>query len=65
MTINCNLLYRYYRDHYACAAWIDALDPLFTKLSDAYMKILIADFGTDHMYAADGTFSHASAPWMT
>lgn len=28
------------------------------------MKILIDDFGTDHMYAADGTFSHAAAPWM-
>lgn len=53
------------RDHYACAAWIDALDPLFAKLSDDYMKILIDDFGTDHMYAADGTFSHAAAPWMT
>ena len=52
------------REHYACAAWIDALDPLFTKLSDSYMDILIDDFGTDHMYAADGTFSHAAAPWM-
>ena len=53
------------RDHYACAAWIDALDPLFRNLSDTYMEILIEDFGTDHFYAADGTFSHAAAPWRT
>ena len=39
---------------FAGRAWIDALDPLFAKLSDAYMKILIEDFGTDHIYAADG-----------
>ena len=43
---------------FAGRAWIDALDPLFAKLSDAYMKILIEDFGTDHIYAADG----AAAP---
>ena len=53
------------RAAFACAAWIDALDPLFNKLSDAYMKLLIEDFGTDHYYAADGTFSHAAAPWYS
>ena len=35
------------RAAFACAAWIDALDPLFNKLSDAYMKLLIEDFGTE------------------
>lgn len=29
------------------------------------MKVLISDFGTDHFYAADGTFSHAAAPWAS
>jgi hypothetical protein len=29
------------------------------------METLIEDFGTDHVYAADGTFSHASAPWLS
>lgn len=53
------------RSHYASAAWIDCEDPLFDKLADAYMKILIADFGTDHVYDADGTFSHAAAPWLS
>jgi hypothetical protein len=27
--------------------------------------VLIEDFGTDHFYAADGTFSHAEAPWLS
>ena len=47
------------------AAWaLDALDPLFEKLSDAYMKALINEFGTDHYYQADGYFSAAASPWM-
>jgi alpha-N-acetylglucosaminidase len=29
------------------------------------MQTLIADFGTNHYYAADGTFSHAAAPWAS
>ena len=47
------------------AAWaLDALDPLFEKLSDVYMKELIKEFGTDHYYQADGYFSAAASPWM-
>jgi hypothetical protein len=26
---------------------------------------MISDFGTDHYYAADGTFSHTAAPWAS
>lgn len=40
---------------------LDALDPLFTKLSDAYMKDLIKTFGTDHYYQADGCVSKSNA----
>ena len=43
---------------------LDALDPLFIKLSDAYMKALIAEFGTDHYYQADGFFNAAKGPWL-
>ena len=53
------------RDHFAAAAWVDALDPLFATIADKFMATLIADFGTDHYYAADGTFSHSAAPWMS
>ena len=30
--------------------FLDALDPLFARIADAYMKQLIAVFGTDHFY---------------
>jgi alpha-N-acetylglucosaminidase len=30
------------------AAWLDALDPLFGRIGDSFMKQLIQDFGTDH-----------------
>lgn len=34
-------------------SWLlDALDPLFAKLSDSYMELLIKRFGTDHYYQA-------------
>ena len=49
--------------HYA--AWLDALDPLFAKIGDRYMQHLIADFGTDHWYEADGYFSAGSPPWLS
>lgn len=29
--------------------WMDSLDPLYAKICDIWMKILIADFGTDHV----------------
>ena len=51
------------RAAHACAPWMDALDPLFNTTADLFMKTLIDDFGTDHYYAADGTFSHTAAPW--
>eukprot|EP01061_Rhynchopus_euleeides_P033960 TRINITY_DN5757_c0_g3_i1.p1 TRINITY_DN5757_c0_g3~~TRINITY_DN5757_c0_g3_i1.p1 ORF type:complete len:789 (+),score=233.10 TRINITY_DN5757_c0_g3_i1:42-2408(+) len=51
------------RNQYACAPWLDALDPLFNTTADLVMQTVIQDFGTDHYYAADGTFSHTSAPW--
>lgn len=46
------------------AAWLDSLDPLFGKIGDAVMKQLIADFGTDHWYEADGYFTAGSPPWL-
>jgi len=46
-------------------AWqLDALDPLFAKLSDRYMQILISTFGTDSFYQADGSFSAQAMPWL-
>ena len=44
-------------------AWMDSLDPLFTEIADAWMKQLIADFGTDHWYQLDGYFDGGTAPW--
>ena len=32
-------------------------------LSDTYMKLMIAEFGTDHYYQADGFFNSAKGPW--
>eukprot|EP00041_Stephanoeca_diplocostata_P021284 m.492801 g.492801 ORF g.492801 m.492801 type:complete len:897 (+) comp21786_c0_seq2:46-2736(+) len=43
---------------------LDALDPLFQTLADAYMKLLIAEFGTDHFYQADGFFNNKRGPWL-
>ena len=31
-------------------AWVSGTDPLFDKVADAWMKIMIEDFGTDHWY---------------
>jgi hypothetical protein len=46
-------------------AWaLDALDPLFAKLADEYMRRLIAEFGTDHYYQADGFFNSKKGPWL-
>jgi len=58
------------------AAWLDATDPLFGAIGDAFMKQLIADFGmdvdgdgvgdvTEHWYEADGYFSAGDAPWLS
>eukprot|EP00662_Eupelagonemidae_sp_cell21_P052682 gene52681-50565_t len=34
--------------------WIDSLDPLFSEIADAWMKVMTEDFGTDHWYQLDG-----------
>lgn len=34
-------------------AWLDGRDPLYTRVADAWMKQIIADFGTDHAWQAD------------
>ena len=38
-------------------AWLDGRDPLFTRVGDAWMKQILADFGTDHVWQMDGYFS--------
>eukprot|EP00035_Acanthoeca_spectabilis_P028652 m.471561 g.471561 ORF g.471561 m.471561 type:complete len:835 (-) comp31250_c0_seq1:128-2632(-) len=48
--------------HYA--AWLDATDPLFQRIADVYMQTLIADYGTDSWYEADGYFAAGRPPWM-
>ena len=30
--------------------WMDSLDPVFGTIADAWMRVLIDDFGTDHWY---------------
>ena len=35
-------------------------DPLFTKVADAWMKQVIADFGTDHAWQMDGFFGNGT-----
>jgi len=44
--------------------WMDALDPLYGKIADMYMKELLDAFGTDHWYQLDGYFNGETAPWM-
>ena len=44
-------------------AWIDALDPVFGEIADAWMAQLVQDFGTDHWYQVDGYFNGDTAPW--
>ena len=46
-------------------AWMDSLDPNFGKIADEWMKVLIADFGTDHWYQLDGYFDGGTAPWLS
>ena len=45
--------------------WLDVFDPLFARVQDAYMTLLLAAYpDNDHFYEADGLFSHASGPWL-
>jgi hypothetical protein len=45
--------------------WMSSVDPLFGKIADLWMRILIEDFGTDHWYQMDGYFNGGTAPWFT
>jgi len=45
-------------------AWMDSLDPAFGQVADEWMKVLTADFGTDHWYQLDGYFDGDTAPWF-
>lgn len=45
------------------AAWLDAVDPLFSQIQKHYMDIMIADWGTDHWYETDGYFNQQQGPW--
>jgi len=44
-------------------AWMDSLDPAFGQVADEWMRVLTADFGTDHWYQLDGYFDGKTAPW--
>eukprot|EP00440_Ansanella_granifera_P043240 gb/GFBE01046875.1/.p1 GENE.gb/GFBE01046875.1/~~gb/GFBE01046875.1/.p1 ORF type:complete len:807 (+),score=163.64 gb/GFBE01046875.1/:1-2421(+) len=45
--------------------WLDALDPLFGRIADVWMQMMIKDFGTDHWYQLDGYFNGGTAPWLS
>eukprot|EP01052_Picozoa_sp_SAG31_P015459 SAG31_NODE_993_length_10512_cov_20.777202_7_plen_70_part_00 len=40
-----------YNDDKGECAWLASTDPLFGQVADAWMEILIEDFGTDHWCA--------------
>eukprot|EP01047_Picozoa_sp_COSAG01_P034688 COSAG01_NODE_2617_length_7374_cov_7.663505_4_plen_342_part_00 len=39
-----------FNDNKGGCAWLAASDPLFDKIADAWMEIMLADFGTDHWW---------------
>eukprot|EP01050_Picozoa_sp_SAG11_P015663 SAG11_NODE_2056_length_3877_cov_2.744574_1_plen_187_part_10 len=41
-------------------AWLDGRDPLFTKVADAWMKQVMADFGSDHAWQMDEFFGNGT-----
>jgi hypothetical protein len=45
--------------------WMYSTDPLFGKIADEWMRVLIEDFGTDHWYQLDGYFNGGTAPWIS
>jgi hypothetical protein len=45
-------------------AWVASTDLLFGKVADRWMQTMLADFGTDHWYQADGLFLGGNVPWM-
>ena len=42
--------------------WMSATDPAYERVAAAWMRTLLADFGTDHFYALDGFF-HNGTGW--
>ena len=46
-------------------AWVASTDPLFGEVADAWMQTMLADWGTDHWYQADGLFLGGKVPWLT
>jgi hypothetical protein len=42
-------------------AWIDGRDPLYTSIADAWVKNVIADFGSDHVWQMDSFFADGSS----
>lgn len=44
--------------------WMDALDPHYGEIADAWMKELLSSFGTDSVYQLDGYFNGGTAPWL-
>jgi hypothetical protein len=42
-------------------AWIDGRDPLYTAIADAWVKSVIADFGSDHVWQMDSFFANGSS----
>jgi len=55
-------------------AWLDATDPLFATIGDAFLERVVAEFGadadgdgvgdaTEHFYEADGYFAAGDPPW--
>jgi hypothetical protein len=47
--------------HAGDTAWIDSRDPLYTRVADAWLKQLIADFGTDHVWQMDAYFANGTS----
>jgi hypothetical protein len=52
-----------YNDQKGSCAWLAASDPLFGQIADAWMQVMLTDFGTDHFYQCDGFFTGAKPPW--
>lgn len=40
--------------------WIDGRDPLYTEIADAWMKQIISDFGSDHVWQVDAFFGNGT-----
>jgi alpha-N-acetylglucosaminidase len=48
------------RGHDYDTAWIDGRDPLFTRVADAWMSAIIAQFGSDHAWQVDAYFANGT-----